>query len=65
MVRKGWDRKNRQREQQAKPGSEHTDPTADPPGDVLAVLALELRPPHAMRQQLREEYVHEGCEAPA
>jgi len=65
MVGEGWDSQNRQREQQPKPGSEHTDPMADPPGDVFAVLALELRPTGAMAEKLREEDDHEGHACPS
>jgi hypothetical protein len=60
MVLEDWDGEHRQREQQAEPGSDHTDPMADPPGHVFAVLALELRSTRAMGQKLREEDDHEG-----
>lgn len=60
MVLEGWESENRQREQQAEPGSDHIDPMADPPGDVFAVLARELRPTRAMGQKLREEDDREG-----
>ena len=39
MVGEGRDSEHRQREQQPKPGSDHTDPMADPPGKVFTVLA--------------------------
>src|SRR4029450_12040925 len=38
MVLEGWESEHRQREQQAEPGSDHTDPMADPRGDVFLSL---------------------------
>src|SRR4029450_4946340 len=55
MVLEDRGTRHRQRERQAEPGRDHTDPMADPPGDAFAVLALELRSTRAMGQKLREE----------
>jgi hypothetical protein len=65
MVLEDWESQHRQREQQAEPGSDHTDPMADPPGDVFAVLASELGSTRAMGQKRREREPTKATLAPA
>jgi hypothetical protein len=65
MVLEDWESQHRQREQQAEPGSDHTDPIADPPGDVFAVLAPELGSTRAMARNFVRRMTTKATLAPA